>query len=171
MHHHNQAVSNFNHYTTAQPSFSYPSTSFGHYTPHYSAPSGGGGTTSHSFPPNHTYNQGKFHLVMHYFYVKLNFFFFFFFHRFTERTSPNGTRFQRIFWCSCNWFLPQPDVGSSRHVWSQHQFVSNEWWTDELGSQHDWVPVLLWSVSFKCHWIPLLLSAERRSGCRIPSNA
>ena len=78
MHHHNQAVSNFNHYTTAQPSFSYPSTSFGHYTPHYSAPSGGGGTTSHSFPPNHTYNQGKFHLVMHYFYVKLNFFFSFF---------------------------------------------------------------------------------------------
>lgn len=59
MHHHNQAVSNFNHYTTAQPSFSYPSTSFGHYTPHYSAPSGGGGTTSHSFPPNHTYNQGS----------------------------------------------------------------------------------------------------------------
>ena len=71
MHHQHQAVSNnFSHYTTAQPSFSYPSTSFGHYPSHYQAPSGAGGgaggagagsAAPHGFPPNHPYNQGKLH--------------------------------------------------------------------------------------------------------------
>ena len=75
MHHHNQTASNnFNHYPSAQPSFSYPSTSFGHYTPHYSAPSGGGGNAPHSFPPSHSYNQGKFRWVQQ-LCGKLNFFF------------------------------------------------------------------------------------------------
>ena len=43
--------SSFSHYTPAQPSFSYPSSSFGHYAPHYTTPNGG------SFPPN-LYNPG-----------------------------------------------------------------------------------------------------------------
>ena len=57
LHVHHQAVSNsFSHYTASQPSYSYQSSSFGHYAPHYSTP----GTSSGATNP---YSQGTINIL------------------------------------------------------------------------------------------------------------